>query len=53
MTLPAKLFRLVSETAKDARLPCDAIIDTGFVASVKSGAVDRPIPAASLRIVEA
>jgi len=53
LTLPAKLFRLVSETVKAARLPCDVVNETGFVPSVKSGAVDCPIPATSLNMVEA
>ena len=53
MTLPAKLFRLVSETVIEARLPCGAVIETGFVASAKSGVVGPPIPATSLNIVEA
>jgi hypothetical protein len=53
LTLPAKLFRLVSETVRDARLPCGVVMLAGLVASVKSGLVDRPIPETSLNIVEA
>jgi hypothetical protein len=53
LILPAKLFRLVSDTEIAARLPCGAVIETGFVAIVKSGVVDPPIPATSLNIVEA
>ena len=52
-TLPAKLLRLVSETVKDARLPCGAVMLAGLVAIVKSGFVGWPIPATSLSIVEA
>jgi hypothetical protein len=52
-TLPAKLFRLASETVKDAMLPWGADAETGFVPSVKSGAVDWPIPATSVNMVEA
>lgn len=53
LTLPAKLFRLVSDTVIEARLPCGAVIETGFVARVKSGFVGPPVPATSLNMVEA
>ena len=53
LTLPAKLFKLASVTVKAARLPSGVVIETGLVPSVKSGAVDCPIPATSLSIVEA
>ena len=51
--LPAKLLRLVSATVIEARLPWAVVIETGFVAMVKSGVVGPPIPATSLNIVEA
>lgn len=53
LTLPAKLFRLLSDTVIEARLPCGVVIETGLVPIAKSGVVGPPIPATSLNMVEA